>query len=65
MLEFSHKFQEGQVVLLKTKDREIQIKVIGVVKDHPFYFLDWESVGFNKLLNSVRIIERALNVIET
>lgn len=64
MAEFSHKFKEGQTVLLKTKERELEIKIIGAVEDRPFYFLDWESCGFSKMLNEVKVIERALYAID-
>lgn len=64
MPKFKHKFKAGQFVLLKVKEQQIQMKVLGTVKDGPFYFLDWEGAGFSSLLNSVKVIERALNVIE-
>lgn len=55
------KFRKNDVVWVKLRTRPpFQIKVLEKVEGRPFYRLDWGSCGFDPLMNSVKISERAL-----
>jgi hypothetical protein len=57
-----HKFKPDEIVMLKLKERDpMGIRILERVEGKPFYRLDWESCGFNKILNTVAISESALN----
>ena len=62
--EKMHKFKKGQIVLVKMDKRELKTKIIGLVEDRLFYFIDWENCGYNKILNTVKISEKALSSID-
>jgi hypothetical protein len=58
-----HKFKKDDLVVMILSSRgPIRMRVLELVrkKDAPFYKLDWGSCGFDSILNTVSIAEKAV-----
>jgi hypothetical protein len=58
-----HKFKKGDFVVIRLSSQgPVRMRVLELVrkKDAPFYKLDWGSCGFNSILNTISIAEKAV-----
>ena len=56
----NYRFKPNDFVWLKLNQGPLRIMVLERVEGKLFYRLDWESCGFNRILNTVSISEGAL-----
>lgn len=54
------KFSINDLVVLKIGERTIKTKILEKIEGKPFYKVDWECHGYNKILNTVSISENAI-----
>jgi len=59
----NHKFSVDELVVLKVGQRTIKTKILEKIEGKLFYKVDWESCGYNKILNTVSISETAIDKI--
>lgn len=57
-----HKFNINDVVILRIGERLLNTKILEKVckDDKPFYKVDWECCGYNKILNTVSVCENSI-----
>ncbi len=56
----NHKFSTNELVVLKIGKRTIETKILEKIEGKLFYKVDWESCGYDKILNTVAISETAI-----
>lgn len=56
----NHKFSVNELVILKIGERTVKTKILEKIEGKLFYKVDWESCGYNKVLNTVAISETAI-----
>jgi hypothetical protein len=61
----NHKFSIDELVVLKVGQRTIKTKILEKIEGKLFYKVDWESCGYNKILNAVSISETAIEKIQS
>jgi hypothetical protein len=61
----NHKFSVDELVVLKVGQRTIKTKILEKIEGKLFYKVDWESCGYNKILNTVSISETAIEKIQS
>lgn len=54
------KFSINDLVVLKIGERTIKTKILEKIEGKPFYKVDWECCGYDKILNTVSISENAI-----
>ena len=61
----NHKFSVNELVILRIVQRTIKTKILEKIEGKLFYKVDWESCGYNKILNTVSISETAIEKIQS
>ena len=56
----NHKFYVNELVVLKIGKRTFETKILEKIEGKLFYKVDWESCGYDKILNTVSISETAI-----
>ena len=56
----THKFSVNDLVLLKVGERTLKTRILEKIEGKPFYKVDWECCGYNKILNTVSVSESAI-----
>jgi hypothetical protein len=59
----NHKFSINELVVLKIGKRTMETKILEKIEGKLFYKVDWESCGYDKVLNTVAISETAIEKI--